>query len=306
MQGRIVSVNIAAEKGEKKSPVPAALLVAGQGVEGDAHAGGERQVSLLAEEAIKRCIARGVDVGAGDFGENLTVAGFEPTSAAIGQRLLAGPTAILQVSQIGKICPQPCSIGRRLGDCIMPREGVFARVLRGGRVATGDAVTPTTIKVGAVLTASDRCARGERQDESGPALVRLLEELEVAAADYTILPDEEVQIRSYLAFLADRCGVDVVLTTGGTGLAPRDRTPEATLSLLDTQAPGIAEALRAEGMRHTSYACLSRGVSGLRGRTVIINLPGSKAAIEEVSPVLRVVLPHLLETLRGEGLGHGH
>lgn len=300
MSGIVESVNICPEKGQGKEPKPSIDLIAGVGVEGDAHAGGDRQLSLLAQESIDKGVASGVDLNPGDFGENITTRGFDLGLLKVGDRLQIGPEAVVQISELGKVCHEPCSIGRRLGDCIMPRDGVFAKVMRAGSVTPGDTVELTSIKVGAVLTSSDRCAAGEREDESGPLLVRFLEELDIALADYSILPDEETQLAEKLRFLADRRAVDLILTTGGTGFSPRDHTPEATLAILDAQAPGISEALRAEGLRHTPNACLSRGVSGIRGRTLIINLPGSKKAVAEGIEFLRKVIPHTLETMRGE------
>ena len=300
MLGRIVSINISSNKGEKKSPVDSAVLVAGYGVEGDAHSGGERQVSLLAQEAIDKGIASGVELKPGDFGENLTIEGIDLHSIEIGCRLLVGKEAILQISEIGKVCNSPCSIGQQLGDCIMPREGVFAKVVHGGPIQPGDAVELTTLKAGAVLTSSDRCSRGEREDESGRLLARLLSYNGIVITDHSILPDEEDQLSEKMKFLADRCAVDIILTTGGTGLDARDRMPEATVAILDSQVPGISEAIRQEGMVHTPFACLSRAVSGLRGRTLIINLPGSKRAVEESSTLLRKIIPHALEIIRAE------
>lgn len=273
--------------------------MAGHGLTGDAHAGGPRQVSLLAREAVDSCAAD-MELKPGDFGENITTSGIDLASLGIGERLLVGSEAILQISEIGKTCVTPCSIGKRLGECIMPKQGLFAKVVRGGRLAPGDQVERTMLKVGAVLTASDRCARGERPDESGPLLVELLREIGVAPADYSVLADDEDPLTEKLEFLADRCAVDVVLTTGGTGFGLRDRMPEATLAAIETQAAGIAEAIRQEGMRHTPMACLSRGVSGLRGRTLIVNLPGSARAVAESMDLLRTVLPHALEVLRSE------
>ncbi|MDO8587310.1 MAG: molybdopterin-binding protein [Armatimonadota bacterium] len=300
MTGIIQSLNTSLEKGTRKSAVPEAVLVAGLGIEGDAHAGEARQVSLLASESIAKGLNRGVELAPGDFGENITTRGLDLGSIRLADRLLVGSDAIVQISDIGKVCNTPCSIGQRLGDCIMPREGVFAKVMRGGRISVGDRVERTTVKVGAVLTSSDRCAAGEREDESGRLLVDLMAEIGVALADYSVLPDDETGLSSKLAHLADRCAVDIVLTTGGTGFTARDRMPEATLAILHSQAPGISEALRTEGMRHTPYACLSRGVSGLRGRTLVVNLPGSKRAVSESLDLLRAIIPHVLESIRGE------
>ena len=300
MQGRITSVNSSSKKGEKKHPVSEAALVAGCGMTGDAHAGGERQISLLARESIDKAVASGVQLVPGDFGENITTEGIDLCSLTIGSRLLVGEEAILQISHIGKTCETPCSIGQRLGECIMPREGMFAKVVRGGRISVGDSVELSTLKAAAVLTSSDRCARGEAEDRSGPILVDTAKELGFALADYTILPDEECELSAHMRYLADRCAVDLILTTGGTGFSPRDRTPEATLAVLESPADGIAEAIRYEGLRHTANACLSRAVSGLRGRTLIVNLPGSARAVEQSLPLLRGILPHALEIIRAE------
>ena len=300
MQGRVASVNSSTDKGERKNPVSEAVLVAGYGMEGDAHAGGERQISLLAGESIEKAVASGVDLKPGDFGENITTLGIDLRLLTVGSRLMIGDDAILQRSHVGKTCESPCSIGQRLGDCIMPREGMFAKVVRGGRVAVGDRVEPTTIKAAAVLTSSDRCAHGETQDKSGPALVDMIGELGFALADYRALPDEQSELSEHMRYLADRCAVDLILTTGGTGFSPRDRIPEATLAVLESPASGIAEAIRYEGLRHTPKACLSRAVSGLRGRTLIVNLPGSLKAVEQSIPLLRSILPHALDILRGE------
>lgn len=295
MSGSIASINTSADKGDKKTPVAEATLAAGVGIVGDAHAGSARQVSLLAAEA-----AEGSGVPPGAFGENITTSGIDLAAVAIGARLRIGSEAIIQISQLGKVCNEPCSIGRRLGQCVMPQKGVFAKVVRGGSIRSGDQLEPTSIKAGAVITSSDRCARGEKPDESGPALVCLLEEMGLSVTDYCVLPDDQAALAERLVFLADCCATDLVLTTGGTGFSLRDRTPEATLSVVDTQAPGIAEAIRHEGLAHTPFACISRGVSGLRGRTLIVNLPGSKRAVSQTSDFLRAALPHALDALRME------
>ncbi len=310
MSGTITSINSAEKTSEKKRPVPSATLVLGSGIAGDAHADQPvRQVSLLADESIAKMRAAGFAVGPGDFAENITTHGLPLMDLSLGARIRLGRDAIVQISQIGKECQTPCRIGAEIGDCIMPREGIFAQVACGGEISSGDAAEVTSAKVGAVITASDRCSRGEREDESGPMLVELLESIGLEMANYSVLPDEEDRIAQQLEFLTDRCGVDLVLTTGGTGLAPRDVTPEATARVLTKPVFGIAEAIRATSLKFTPYACLSRGMSGLRGRTLIINLPGSKKAILEIRDFLAKVLPHALESLRGEvkdcGMG-GH
>jgi MOSC domain-containing protein YiiM len=139
-QGKVVAVSVARRKGEKKTPVPSATLVAGHGVRDDAHAGpGTRQVSLLAAESIEKMRGKGLQVGPGDFAENITVEGFDLLNVRLGDRIRVGE-AVLEISQIGKECHDRCAIYIQAGDCVMPREGVFARVIRGGGVAPGDPV----------------------------------------------------------------------------------------------------------------------------------------------------------------------
>ena len=153
----------------------------------------------------------------------------------------------------------------------------------------------------AVLTVSDGVSAGVREDKSGDELERLLAEdgYEVARR---IVPDEREAIAEAVAELADKCAV--VLTTGGTGMAPRDVTPEATLEVVDRLAPGIAEAIRADSISKTPHALLSRGVAGTRGATLVVNLPGSTGGCRDGYAVLRPALEHALSLLAGEGTAH--
>ena len=154
-----------------------------------------------------------------------------------------------------------------------------------------------TLRFG-ILTLSDRSSRGERADASGPALVALVEAQGWSVVKQSVLPDEESDIRETLAAWADGGEVDVLLTTGGTGFAPRDVTPEATRAIVEREAPGLAEAMRAASLKITPHAMLSRVVAGIRGKTLIINLPGSpKGAVENLQ-VLIPVLAHAVQLLR--------
>ena len=155
-----------------------------------------------------------------------------------------------------------------------------------------------------VLTLSDKGARGERADTSGAAIQRMLGDIGVDIARTDVIPDDHQRIADTLREWADSGALDVIVTTGGTGLAPRDVTPEATRSVLDWEIPGMAEAMRAAGQQQTVMAMLSRAVCGVRGRTLIINLPGSEKAVRENLAVLLPVLPHALETLRGASGDH--
>ncbi len=150
-----------------------------------------------------------------------------------------------------------------------------------------------------ILTLSDKGARGERIDTAGAAIRELLAGIGVAALRYEVIPDERDRITGTLCDWADSGSLDLIVTTGGTGLSPRDVTPEATAAAIEYTVPGMSEAMRAEGLRHTPMAMLSRGICGVRGRTLIVNLPGSEKGVRESLGVLLPVLAHALETLRG-------
>jgi molybdopterin adenylyltransferase len=163
-------------------------------------------------------------------------------------------------------------------------------------------VTATEALRVAILTVSDKASRGEREDRGGPAIREALEQVGLRAeiVDYRVVPDDQDVIAEALIHAAGRSDVDVVLTTGGTGLAPRDVTPQATLSVIEYKVPGIAEAMRAESRRITPAAMLSRGIAGVRNRKLIVNLPGNPSGVRETLAVIAPALPHAVSTLRGE------
>jgi molybdopterin adenylyltransferase len=151
-----------------------------------------------------------------------------------------------------------------------------------------------------VITASDACACGEREDKSGELLVELLTALGAHLVAKEILPDDLEPLADKLRAYADRADVNLVVTTGGTGFGPRDNTPEATLRVIERQAPGLAEAMRIETLKHTPMAMISRGVCGIRSETLIVNLPGSPKAVRESFTVIEPVLSHAVQLLGGE------
>jgi cyclic pyranopterin phosphate synthase len=156
----------------------------------------------------------------------------------------------------------------------------------------------------AILTISDAGARGERADRSGDAIVEWLSAHGWTCAGRTLVPDETLEIVRALTGFADGGAVDVVLTTGGTGLTPRDVTPEATRAVLDREAPGIAEAIRAAAVPGFPRAALSRGLAGVRGTTLIVNLPGSPGGVRDGLAVLEQWIEHAVELVHGEHTGH--
>lgn len=151
-----------------------------------------------------------------------------------------------------------------------------------------------------ILTISDRCSRGEQEDKSGDTIRRVMTQFGSRVVDYACVPDEKFGIARKLTEWADKGGVDLVITTGGTGLSPRDVTPEATLEVVDRTVPGLSEAMRAKGMKKTAHAMISRAVCGTRNETLIINLPGHPNAVKEGLLAILPALPHALEVISGE------
>ena len=304
MEGKIVGICISEQRGTQKHAIKEADIVEGWGIEGDAHGGNwHRQVSLLSYEKIEEFRAKGADVAPGAFGENLIVEGFDLRKLTVGTRFCIGD-AVLELTQIGKECHSHCEIYQKMGDCIMPREGVFTEVIAGGHIKVGDTVRMIASQkdrpfTAAVITLSDKGAAGQREDKSGPKIVQMLEAAGYDVKETVLLADDRAALERQLIRLADQRQLNVIFTTGGTGFSLRDVTPEATIAVCDRMANGIAEAIRNYSMSITPRAMFSRAVSGIRRHTLIINLPGSPKAVQEA---LEFLLPHLghgLSILRG-------
>ncbi len=303
--GTVVSVNLSTEKGTVKHPVPQIVLDSA-GIRGDAHAGAwHRQISLLAQESVEefnRLSPTGRKIGSGEFAENILTRGLDLREFAPLDRLFVGAVE-LEVTQIGKKCHgDGCAIYREVGSCVMPHEGIFTRVIRGGEIKPGDAIrfVPRPLKI-EVITLSDRASRGEYEDKSGPALVEILNSffrgkrwhLEIGSA---IIADDEKILEEALNGAA-ASGTAFVFTTGGTGIGPRDITPDVVARMADKLIPGVMEHIRVKYGNEKPNALLSRSVAAVIGETVVFTLPGSVRAVTEYMNELTPSMEHMLYML---------
>jgi len=300
---KISAICVSEKRGLQKHVIPEALLVENHGIKGDAHADNwHRQISLLSKQDIDDFKARGAELFDGCFGENLIIDGLDVSHLPVQTRLKIGD-AVIEVTQHGKECHTHCQIFHKMGECIMPIKGTFTKVIKGGVIHIGDEVImiePNDKLTAAVITLSDRCFKGETEDLSGPLLNEELEKAGFEIAETILIPDNKEMLKLALLRLCDQRDVNLILTTGGTGFSPKDITPEVTLEVIERNAPGISEAIRAESMKFTKHAMLSRGVSGIRKRSLIVNLPGSPKACRESLDVFLEPCKHGLKLLRGE------
>ncbi len=302
---KVISVNISKEKGTVKKPVPEIKLNP-EGVEQDAHAGKwHRQVSLLGNESFEKFSKEaGRQIAFGEFAENITTEGLVLYETAPFDRLKIGKT-MLEITQIGKKCHgSSCAIFKEVGNCVMPKEGIFARVLQGGTIKAGDQVEylPKVFKV-MVITLSDRASRGEYDDLSGPEIIAQLEGFFAQnrwhhKIERKLIADDADSLR-FILRKAKEEHYDMVFTTGGTGIGPRDITPEVARLMLTKEIPGIMESIRLKFGSEKPNALLSRGVAGLMDETLLYVLPGSVRAIKEYMGEIFKTLRHLLFMQRG-------
>lgn len=306
--GRVEALCVSKKKGEKKTLLKSARFVADYGIDDDAHAGAwHRQVSLLNAEDIDVMRSKGLpNLKPGDFAENVILSGIRLAELGLGSKLRLSDEVELSVTQIGKVCHTPCAIHFQTGDCIMPRLGVFARVLKGETVSVGDnadvlQIIPRRVFQVVILTISDRCARNDATDTAGPSVAKQLQE-NINANIYRMetIPDDCEKITSRFKHYCDGHSIDLVISVGGTGFATRDVTPEAVSKVIERPTPGLDEAMRRVSHGKTPHAMLSRSVSGIRGSTLIVSLPGSERAAVENLQVIIPALKHGLAKLRGD------
>lgn len=230
-----------------------------------------------------------------DLPKNILVQGIDAPALGLGARLKIGET-------IAEIVEFDAIAGRANADApdvCSPAWCVKAKLLLSGAVAAGDAAAEWQGFSVGIITASDKGSRGEREDLSAAVIRELAGSIGGVVFDYRILPDEELLLAQAMRDMSER--VVLLLTTGGTGFSPRDVTPEATKRVIEREAPGLTEAIRRDTGRTSPRAMLSRATAGIRGKTLIVNLPGSPRGVEECLSVLLPVLPHALEILSGRG-----
>lgn len=300
----IKSVNISKEKGTIKQPVDSIELTS-TGITSDAHSGKwHRQVSLLAWESIQKFgEIHKQEFKFGDFAENITTKGMELFHMRPLDRLF-NDTVDLQVTQIGKKCHgDGCAIYRETGTCVMPKEGIFARVIKPGKLKAGDELTyqPKIFQIH-IITLSDRASEGEYEDLSGPAIKESVEIL-FSMKGYKseihnhIIPDNRRKLKNKLEKLFNIA--DLIITTGGTGIGPRDITVDTVQPFLDKEIPGIMDLVRMKYGLEKPNAVISRSIAGVRKKTLVFCLPGSPKACKEYMTEINQVLFHLYMMLYG-------
>jgi molybdenum cofactor synthesis domain-containing protein len=300
----VKSVNISERKGTIKVPVDTIIFDC-NGIRDDAHAGSwHRQVSLLGKESIdKMRPVLGRNIECGEFAENITTKGYPLWQMKPLDRLISG-NIILEVTQIGKKCHgNNCTIFKETGDCIMPKEGIFCRVVSYGKLKAGDFFEyhPKVLNI-KIITVSDRASRGKYEDKSGPLLKQLATDYFSAEgrtikADLSIVPDDRNAIESVVRSSIDE-QFDLIFTSGGTGIGPRDLTPETVAPLIEKNIPGIMELIRVK-YAHLPNALISRGIAGVTGKTLIYTLPGNPKAVKEYADEILKTIEHSLIMLNG-------
>jgi molybdenum cofactor synthesis domain-containing protein len=297
---KVLSTNISEKKGTIKHPVEL-ITINEMGIPEDAHSGNwHRQVSMLGMESIEKFSKDAKrKINYGEFAENITTQGLLLYESSILDRFEINDT-ILEVTQIGKECHGTnCAIYREVGNCVMPKEGIFCRVIKGGIIKAEDEIIyhPKVFKIG-IITLSDRASRGEYTDRSGPRIQEIItnhftNNKHKTKIDYTLIPDDQQLLKKKLTEYKKN-DFDIIFTTGGTGIGSKDFTVDIVKPMMDKEIPGIMEFIRYKYGSEKPNALISRSVAGMIEKTMIFTLPGSVKAVEEYMAEITKVLNHLI------------
>lgn len=298
-QIKIISVNISEKKGTIKKPV-ASINLTKKGIPEDAHSGSwHRQISLLGEESFEKFASlAGRKINHGEFAENITTEGILLYKTRPFDKFL-NANIELEVTQIGKKCHgDSCAIFKEVGNCVMPKEGIFARVKKEGTLVSGDILKyfPKIFRA-KIITLSDRAFAGEYSDLSGPRIMEILKKFfednqYPSEINCEIIPDEAKTLEKLVKDSISE-NYDLIITTGGTGISNRDITIETVRPILEKEIPGIMEAIRIKYGSQKPNALLSRGIAGLTKNTLIYTLPGSVKAVNEYMEEIQKTMFHL-------------
>ncbi|MEI7500390.1 MAG: molybdenum cofactor synthesis domain-containing protein [Bacteroidota bacterium] len=304
-QIKIISVNSSDQKGKIKKPADQIELTH-MGVFGDAHSGNwNRQVSLLGMESIEKFETKTKrKVKPGEFAENITTTGMDLWTAHPLDRFTTGDIE-MEITQIGKECHgTSCAIFKETGNCVMPKEGIFCRVLSPGILKAGMELEyhPKMYRI-LVITLSDRASVGEYEDLSGTRIKDFLKDFFGSQninhfIHYSLIPDDAHKLGELMHKAKEEL-VDLVITTGGTGIGPRDFTPDVVKPMLDKEIPGIMEMVRIKYGSDKAAALLSRSVAGVMGKSLVFTLPGSVKAVNEYMAEISKSFMHLFYMLHG-------
>jgi len=300
-KGKVLSVNLSDERGVKE-PV-SELILTEKGIQGDVHAGHwNRQVSIIDQSHIHRFkgITEARDTRFGEFAENITAKGLQDIDFQTFDLLKIG-NAILEVTQVGKPFHDQF---RELGNYVMPRVGIFCRVKKPGTIKPNDAIEVIPkVYHALVITLSDRASAGEYEDRSGPKVVEFLDtyfnKLGVRyQTERMVISDSSNELTQILA-KAKKDNIDIIITTGGTGIGKRDITAETVQPMLDKEIPGVMELIRMKYGIEKPNALLSRGVAGVMNDSLVYTLPGSVKAVNEYMTEILKTMQHLIYMLHG-------
>ncbi len=300
-----ISINVSEKKGTIKKPVGTVILT-DIGIPDDAHSGSwHRQVSMLGEESIRKFARQANrEITPGEFAENITTKGMELYKTAPLDRFVSDNLELM-VTQIGKKCHgDNCAIFREVGNCVMPKEGIFVKVIKGGKLSPGIKFEyqPRILKI-LIVTLSDRASKGVYQDKSGPLVKQITEEYLKSRNRHfefrsEIMADNAHELQRLIQHSVDE-KFDIIITTGGTGIGKRDITPDVVKPMLDKEITGIMELIRVKYGMKKPNALISRAVAGTINETLIYTLPGSTKAVKEYLEEILPTVEHSLYMMNG-------